>query len=131
MGKIEDLVESARHLSLHPLDSFNPTLESHLSKIYNGLPADATEKAHFFQAAQNEPDLQQNFKEEPLASFDSFRKYMKDAASCAQAPWNELDSEAPISDYFVSSSHNTYLTGNQLYSDAAASAYTTVSSRLA
>ncbi|KAJ5572812.1 hypothetical protein N7450_009796, partial [Penicillium hetheringtonii] len=62
----------------------------------------------------------------PLASVDAFRSYMKADVSRAQMPAEELDCSLPISDYFVSSSHNTYLTGNQLYSDAAASAYTSV-----
>lgn len=127
---MEELVDSARHLSLHPLCDFHSTLDGHLTKIYSAFPADATEKAHYFETTQNESTPQDKSTTDPLASLDSFRSYMKDTSSSAQALAYQVDSDEPISDYFVSSSHNTYLTGNQLYSDAAASAYTSVSVQL-
>lgn len=118
MNTVESLVEHARHLSLHQthsFDSFHATIDSHLQKIYESL----TSKADSHQDGQ--PIA------EHLTSLEAFRAYMKDTASSAQAQPTGLDLSAPISDYFISSSHNTYLTGNQLYSDAAASAYTSVS----
>lgn len=129
MGSIETLVECARHLSLqqtHALDKFHPTLDSHLREIYDSLNA-STPKGTFLEAVQHDSPQDDQPTTDPLASIDAFRAYMKEAASSAQAPATELDLSAPISDYYISSSHNTYLTGNQLYGDAAASAYTSVS----
>jgi hypothetical protein len=52
---------------------------------------------------------------------------LSSAAGNAQAPplYNDLSYAFP--NYFISSSHNTYLTGNQLSSDASAEGYRNVS----
>ncbi|KAJ5296703.1 Dolichyl-phosphate-mannose--protein mannosyltransferase 1 [Penicillium atrosanguineum] len=124
METVEGLVERARHLSLHQthsFDTFHATIDSHLKKIYEFRKSAGTPK--FLELQHDSSPAGQPIADH-LASLDAFRAYMKDDASSAQALPTEPDLSAPISDYFISSSHNTYLTGNQLYSDAAASAYT-------
>ena len=59
-------------------------------------------------------------------NLQAFLKYMSSQDSNAQAPLANVDLEYPLSSYFISSSHNTYLTGNQLYSDSSTAAYTNV-----
>ncbi|KAJ6115007.1 hypothetical protein N7486_000785 [Penicillium sp. IBT 16267x] len=130
MQKVESLVDRARHLSLHlttetPLDTFHSTVDNHLQKIYESLSTQKITKADFFNHIQRDESSSEG-QADPLSSLDAFRAYMKEPASRALGEAKELDLSAPISDYYVSSSHNTYLTGNQLYSDAAASAYTSV-----
>ncbi|GAB7347997.1 hypothetical protein MBLNU459_g5495t1 [Dothideomycetes sp. NU459] len=60
--------------------------------------------------------------------FNGFLRYLTSPESSAMAP-STLDLSYPISNYFVSSSHNTYLSGNQLYGRASATAYANVLER--
>ncbi|KAG8530862.1 uncharacterized protein KY384_004219 [Bacidia gigantensis] len=56
---------------------------------------------------------------------NKFLQYMSSAESSAFKPAPSYSLEHPLSNYFINSSHNTYLTGNQLYSDASTAPYTT------
>ncbi|KAI5923515.1 PLC-like phosphodiesterase [Camillea tinctor] len=58
--------------------------------------------------------------------FKGFLNYMTSSASDAIAPPPDSDLSWPLSSYYISSSHNTYLTGNQLNSDSDADAYRNV-----
>ncbi|KAI1125576.1 PLC-like phosphodiesterase [Nemania abortiva] len=58
--------------------------------------------------------------------FSGFLQYMTSTAANALAPPEEADFSWPLSSYYISSSHNTYLTGNQLNSDSDADAYKNV-----
>ncbi|KAI2628506.1 PLC-like phosphodiesterase [Hypoxylon sp. NC1633] len=58
--------------------------------------------------------------------FCGFLRYMTSSAANALAPSLEQDLSWPLASYYVSSSHNTYLTGNQLASDSNADAYRNV-----
>ncbi|KAG6014073.1 hypothetical protein E4U43_006963 [Claviceps pusilla] len=58
--------------------------------------------------------------------FRDFLAYMTSEDTAITLPWKPCDLSWPLSGYFISSSHNTYLSGNQLYSDSTADAYTNV-----
>lgn len=60
--------------------------------------------------------------------FRDFLSYMTSDAGDVVGPLPAVDADLtyPLSSYFVSSSHNTYLTGNQLSSDASTEAYKNV-----
>ena len=66
------------------------------------------------------PEAKQDRKShgtEPILAF------LASSTSDVFEPALETDLSQPMSHYFISSSHNTYLTGNQLYSDASVDGY--------
>lgn len=61
-------------------------------------------------------------------SFDEFLKRVAAPEGNASLPL-KVDTSYPISNYFISSSHNTYLTGNQLWSKSSVDPYRDVLKR--
>ncbi|KJZ72906.1 hypothetical protein HIM_07669 [Hirsutella minnesotensis 3608] len=59
-------------------------------------------------------------------TFNHFLAYMTSPDSSITRPAAPCDLSSPLAHYFISSSHNTYLTGNQLSSDSTTQAYTDV-----
>ncbi|KAL3477501.1 PLC-like phosphodiesterase [Aspergillus californicus] len=129
MAAINKLTEQTGQIALDPssqapalksIAAFSPSFQARLDQIYKSLSE--TSKASFLKDIQHDSE-----NPGPLGSLAAFHAYMASPAASALRPASSRpDISAPITDYFVSSSHNTYLTGNQLYSDAAASAYTSV-----
>ncbi|RCI14635.1 hypothetical protein L249_6419 [Ophiocordyceps polyrhachis-furcata BCC 54312] len=59
-------------------------------------------------------------------TIDDFLRYMTSKEAGIALPLTPCDLTWPLCSYFINSSHNTYLTGNQLSSDSTTEAYTRV-----
>ncbi|KAK8131308.1 PLC-like phosphodiesterase [Apiospora sp. TS-2023a] len=80
----------------------------------------------FFHHVQADDNSQRHQSDsEGGLDFNGFVQYMASPAAEAlrPAPAAQQDLSWPLNSYFVSSSHNTYLEGNQLTSDATTDAY--------
>ena len=61
------------------------------------------------------------------SDFEILMSYFACPEADVMAPVGDIDMSWPMSSYFISSSHNTYLTGNQLYSESSVEGYKDVS----
>ncbi|KAI9891644.1 MAG: hypothetical protein M1814_002579 [Vezdaea aestivalis] len=110
--------------------SQSPTVRRHLEGIYKSISGgdkalDRKEADAFLNGVQH-VDRKLGLELLPdknEVDFEDFLAYASSAAFDALAPPTAQDTSHPLSDYFVSSSHNTYLTGHQLYGDASVEGY--------
>lgn len=114
------------------LTSVNATIQKRLEKLFQSL-ADRDDHTwsnaqirSFVETTQRQgpsPALDELFARDNL-TLDAFLAWMKSRQSAATTPPKPEDLSWPLSSYFISSSHNTYLTGNQLSSDSSTKPYT-------
>lgn len=121
------------------IKTVSPAVMPYLERIFN-CHADDNKAWHAEQAstfirctqagdpASVQDGLPANLKAKTELDFNDFLHYMTSSASNVVGPLREADRDLsyPLSSYFISSSHNTYLTGNQLSSDASTDAYKNV-----
>ncbi|KAL4901311.1 hypothetical protein BDW74DRAFT_85064 [Aspergillus multicolor] len=110
---------SSQGPAFKPITAFSPSFQAHLDRVYQNLTSGSLNSVGDLRF-----DKQDTSDTDPLSSLAAFHAYMASPSAAALRPASPPDDSAPITDYYISSSHNTYLTGNQLYSDAAAKAYT-------
>jgi len=90
---------------------FTPVVARYIESIFNDLVS---------SSGPQDADVP------PLTSYDQYIGWWQSPASAAQAPPVNHDLSLPLCNYFISSSHNTYLSGNQLYGASTADSYTNV-----
>ncbi|KAK0748628.1 PLC-like phosphodiesterase [Apiosordaria backusii] len=116
---------------VHQVRAFKPHVLDHLKKVYSAYGKGSwtpEQTAVFLKTVQHDTpsELALELADDKDWAQDTFFKYMTSSVTSVVAPPEEQDLSWPLSAYFISSSHNTYLTGNQLSSDSSADAYKNV-----
>lgn len=107
----------------HPLPpSQLQELQSYLSKSHN----DADPKSQHTPPQASLPPRHHEAMPNSSIDLKHLAEYLASPEGDAMMPLADTDLSYPISNYFINSSHNTYLTGNQLYSESSTDAYTNV-----
>ncbi|KAL8637662.1 MAG: hypothetical protein Q9228_005089 [Teloschistes exilis] len=108
--------------------SLSPAILIYLSSIASNklpLPYDQVQEFHSYLSTTSKPQDVHTQKPNHEATLDLHQllQYITSGQGDAMIPLAEQDLSYPLSNYFINSSHNTYLTGNQLYSESSTDAY--------
>ena len=113
------------------IDNVSNSILKHFKAIADGshpLSDKQLSEFHAFSAKNSQQDVGPLHATQRLDRLDlhALLRYMTSSECNIMRPMLENDLTYPIPSYFVSSSHNTYLTGNQLYGEASTDAYSNV-----
>lgn len=114
------------------VSEFSPTIAAYAKNIYEGIikqhdtkTAKGVEEYWMMEQGQ-QAKIPPEYKEGQDLSFREFVAMLELANAVGDTDPHGQDFTRPLSNYFISSSHNTYLMGNQLYGEATTNGYKNV-----
>jgi hypothetical protein len=111
------------------VDVLSPPVLKHLRAVYNEIATRyklETPEGQLQWLTQEQYGPPQDAMQLHDGSFPYFADYFLSGSASVLKPAKPLDGSFSLSNYFISSSHNTYLTGNQLSSESSTDAYKNV-----
>ncbi|KAF1999407.1 PLC-like phosphodiesterase [Amniculicola lignicola CBS 123094] len=111
------------------VEYLSPTVTKHLKTIYEEISKRyslQTKEGQTKWLVEEQQCLGGDTAKLQDGSFAHFAEYFLSGSAKVMKELPPVDESYPISNYFVSSSHNTYLTGNQLSSESSVDAYKNV-----
>ena len=118
---------TATHLESRALTTISATVLPYLKDIAEGKRQLTPGQSQELKKAEVEKLVESSLKDgSGKLDLNQLLEYMTSPKANAMAPAEETNLNYPISSYFISSSHNTYLSGNQLYGEANTEAYRNV-----
>jgi hypothetical protein len=111
------------------VDRLSPLFINYIQTVHDELEAKfkfATREGQLRWLAEEQQCPEADVERLQSGSVTHFEEYFTSGSANVMKPAAPVDASYPISNYFISSSHNTYLTGNQLSSESSTDAYKNV-----